>query len=395
LITTTHEPPTIQVDETTLQPDVSTQSIGQYADSHAVCIAAQYPGTATIEDEAESTSAAEPSSLYLPIQVERQAIYRPGRPQKDPALSPRARTRLRVQQHRDQQYLTKAQQIVQQFGITQELPPTVEFSGLTLHDGPALSISANEAQPGPECRPDGEPDPESEVEPILFPPSPSHLTAYNIEDGNDGGISESFGFDNDAISDLSISTRPSLPDFTRHSSQLPERRGSTSSSTPSPPASLPSPLSSPSSIPSVGRDESILSGYLQAINEQDTAGGPDFLRQQGDIYDRVLRTFFSHQCNCMSQIHHLSAPRLLELTDIYLKQARVRTSMPSQKMPKHYRNIPNISAILSLLCRLSLQNAIVLVIRVLPFHSGEASSLTNRPNPYRCTRHRLRCPTAP
>ncbi|QKD56865.2 uncharacterized protein FOBCDRAFT_203916 [Fusarium oxysporum Fo47] len=107
-ITTTHEPPTIQVDETALQPDVSTQSIGQYADSHAICIAAQYPGTtthqdaATIEDEAESTSATEPSSLYLPIQVERQAIYRPGRPQKDPALSPHARTRLRVQQYRDQ-----------------------------------------------------------------------------------------------------------------------------------------------------------------------------------------------------------------------------------------------------------------------------------------------------
>ena len=48
----------------------------------------------------------------------------------------------------------------------------------------------------------------------------------------------------------------------------------------------------------MGRDESILSGYLQAINEQDTAGGPDFLRQQGEVYDRVLRAFFSHQCNC-------------------------------------------------------------------------------------------------
>lgn len=145
----------------------------------------------------------------------------------------------------------------------------------------------------------------------------------------------------------------------------------------------------------VGGDDAILSSYLQAINEQDTAGGPDFLRQQGDVYDRVLRAFFSHQCNCMSQIYHLAAPRLVGHTDIYLKQAQVYTSMPSRRVPKHSKNIPNMSAVPFLPCQPSLQNAAVPVILVLPSHSGEASSPTIQPNPYHCTRHRLRCPTPP
>ncbi|RKK76848.1 hypothetical protein BFJ71_g16855 [Fusarium oxysporum] len=300
-ITTTHDP-IIQVDETTLQPDVSTQSIDQHAYPNAIYITAKCPRTAnyqnaaTVEDEAESISAAEASSLNFPIQAEQQAICRPGRRQKDPALSPRARTRLRVQRHRGQQHLTKAQQIVEQFDITQELPPTAEFSSLALHDDPDSPLSANEAQPGPGCRPDGGPDPESGAEPILFSSSPRDLTAY-VEDGDDSDVSENFRPANDAVSDLSIIARPSSTGSTQHNSQSPQHRNSASSSTPSPPALLPSPLSSPSSIPSVGRDESILSGYLQAINEQDTAGGPDFLRQQGEVYDRVLRAFFSHQCN--------------------------------------------------------------------------------------------------
>ncbi|KAH7477861.1 hypothetical protein FOMA001_g10542 [Fusarium oxysporum f. sp. matthiolae] len=308
-ITTTHDP-IVQVDETTLQPDVSTQSIDQHAYPNAIYITAQCPRTAnyqnaaTVEDEAESISAAEASSLNFPIQAEQQAICRPGRPQKDPALSPRARTRLRVQRHRDQQHLTKAQQIVEQFDITQELPPTAEFSSLALHDDPDSPLSANEAQPGPGCRPDGGPDPESGAEPILFSSSPRDLTAY-VEDGDDSDVSENFRLANDAVSDLSILARPSSTGSTQHNSQSPQHRNSASSSTPSPPALLPSPLSSPSSIPSVGRDESILSGYLQAINEQDTAGGPDFLRQQGEVYDRVLRAFFSHQCNCPNSRQHI------------------------------------------------------------------------------------------
>ncbi|KAH7490375.1 hypothetical protein FOMA001_g3987 [Fusarium oxysporum f. sp. matthiolae] len=239
-ITTTHDP-IVQVDETTLQPDVSTQSIDQHAYPNAIYITAQCPRTAnyqnaaTVEDEAESISAAEASSLNFPIQAEQQAICRPGRPQKDPALSPRARTRLRVQRHRDQQHLTKAQQIVEQFDITQELPPTAEFSSLALHDDPDSPLSANEAQPGPGCRPDGGPDPESGAEPILFSSSPRDLTAY-VEDGDDSDVSENFRLANDAVSDLSILARPSSTGSTQHNSQSPQHRNSASSSTPSPPS---------------------------------------------------------------------------------------------------------------------------------------------------------------
>ncbi|KAM5510104.1 hypothetical protein FOXYSP1_10204 [Fusarium oxysporum f. sp. phaseoli] len=257
--------------------DASTQSIGQHTHPNTIYITAQCPGTAnyqdtaTIDNKVESVLAVEASSLSHPIQNKQQVIPRPGRPQKDPALSPRERTRLRVQRHRDQQHLTKAQQIVEQFDITQELPPTVEFSGLTLHDDLASSVSPDGDQSEPDCRPDSEPDPKDE---------------YN------GDISENSRFANNVVSDpsiLSIASAQKLCFLVNAK----------------PPASLPSPLSSPSSIPSVGRDESILSGYLQAINEQDTAGGPDFLRQQGDIYNRILRTFFNHQCNCSSP-HNLT-----------------------------------------------------------------------------------------
>ncbi|KAH7459298.1 hypothetical protein FOMA001_g20079 [Fusarium oxysporum f. sp. matthiolae] len=339
-VSATHDP-IVQVDETTLQPDVSTQSIDQHAYPNAIYITAQCPRTAnyqnaaTVEDEAESISAAEASSLNFPIQAEQQAICRPGRPQKDPALSPRARTRLRVQRHRDQQHLTKAQQIVEQFDITQELPPTARFSSLALHDDPDSPLSANEAQPGPGCRPDGGPDP---------------------KDGDDSDVSENFRLANDAVSDLSILARPSSTGSTQHNSQSPQHRNSASSSTPSPPALLPSPLSSPSSIPSVGRDESILSGYLQAINEQDTAGGPDFLRQQGEVYDRVLRAFFL-AINATVQIH---------------------ASTSSRRTPIPYRNTLGISVVLFLPCNLFLQNAIKLPIPVLPFPQWH-SFLSDKP----------------
>ncbi|KAF6518559.1 hypothetical protein HZS61_016933 [Fusarium oxysporum f. sp. conglutinans] len=88
---------------------------------------------------------------------------RPGRPQIDPAVSPRERTRVRVQRHRDQQHLTRAQQIVQWFADSQDPPPTLEFSALTLRDGPAPSSVPDEA----------------------------------VEDGEGDDGSESFGFDND------------------------------------------------------------------------------------------------------------------------------------------------------------------------------------------------------
>ncbi|KAF5710051.1 hypothetical protein FGLOB1_5668, partial [Fusarium globosum] len=118
------------------------------------------------------------------------------------------------------QHLTKAQQIVEQFDITQELPPTAEFSGLTftLHDDPASPIFANEAQPGPGCKPDGEPGPESGAEPILFSSSPRDLNTC-VEDGDDSDISENFRLANDAVSDISIPVSPSSTGSTQHNSQ--------------------------------------------------------------------------------------------------------------------------------------------------------------------------------
>ncbi|WKT53615.1 hypothetical protein QSH57_004199 [Fusarium oxysporum f. sp. vasinfectum] len=217
-ITTTHNP-IIQLDKTTLQPDASTQSIGQHAHPNTIYITAQYPGTANYQDTAaidnkiESVLAVEASSLSHPIQNEQQVIPRPDHPQKDPALSPRERTRLRVQRHRDQQHLTKAQQIVEQFDVTQELPPTVEFSGLTLHDDPASSVSPDGDPSEPDCRPDSEPDPESEAEPILFSSSPHDLTAY-IEDEYNGDISKNSRFANNVVSD------PSILEHTEHVSHF-------------------------------------------------------------------------------------------------------------------------------------------------------------------------------
>ncbi|KAF6515530.1 hypothetical protein HZS61_005436 [Fusarium oxysporum f. sp. conglutinans] len=173
---------------------------------------------ATGEDEVEETLPAveAPESHAFPqYDHDEGNSIRPGRPQIDPAVSPRERTRVRVQRHRDQQHLTRAQQIVQWFADSQDPPPTLEFSALTLHDGPAPSSVPDEA----------------------------------VEDGEGDDGSESFGFDND---------------YLLHSVQ----------------------------------DDPVLSGFLEAIRQQDTAGGPDFLLAQSDAYDQILRKFFSHQCDC-------------------------------------------------------------------------------------------------
>ncbi|KPA35141.1 hypothetical protein FLAG1_12197, partial [Fusarium langsethiae] len=188
-------------------------------------------------------------------------------------------------------------QIIQQFDITQESPPTVELSALTLRDDPDSSILPDKVQPRPDRTSDNESDLESEAAPTLLSSSPSHLTAY-VEDGNDDDTPGDFGFNNDAASDSSVSVRPLWTGSARHNSQSLQRRSSAFSSTPSSRVSSSSPPPGPSSVSSAGGDESILSGYLQVIREQDTAGGPDFLRAQSVVYDRVLRTFFNHQCNC-------------------------------------------------------------------------------------------------
>ncbi|KAF6512975.1 hypothetical protein HZS61_007233 [Fusarium oxysporum f. sp. conglutinans] len=181
------------------------------------------------------------------------------RPQIDPAVSPRERTRVRVQRHRDQQHLTRAQQIVQWFADSQDPPPTLEFSALTLRDGPAPSSVPDEA----------------------------------VEDGEGDDGSESFGFDNDVALGPTSPTPPAPPASARRDSQPPQHR----ISLPSTPTFPVSPDAAAVSS-SLGSDDPVLSGFLEAIRQQDTAGGPDFLLAQSDAYDQILRKFFSHQCDC-------------------------------------------------------------------------------------------------
>ncbi|KAI8404650.1 hypothetical protein FOFC_16145, partial [Fusarium oxysporum] len=217
---------------------------------------------ATGEDEVEETLPAveAPESHAFPqYDHDEGNSIRPGRPQIDPAVSPRERTRVRVQRHRDQQHLTRAQQIVQWFADSQDPPPTLEFSALTLHDGPAPSSVPDEA----------------------------------VEDGEGDDGSESFGFDNDVALGPTSPTPPAPPASTRRDSQPPHHR----ISLPSTPTFPVSPDAAAVSS-SLGSDDPVLSGFLEAIRQQDTAGGPDFLLAQSDAYDQILRKFFSHQCDC-------------------------------------------------------------------------------------------------
>lgn len=259
--------------DTSPRPEAPLRSIDEQASSlpclnpirvSVVCGATLPSGQiATGEDEVEETLPAveAPESHAFPqYDHDEGNSIRPGRPQIDPAVSPRERTRVRVQRHRDQQHLTRAQQIVQWFADSQDPPPTLEFSALTLHDGPAPSSVPDEA----------------------------------VEDGEGDDGSESFGFDNDVALGPTSPTPPAPPASTRRDSQPPHHR----ISLPSTPTFPVSPDAAAVSS-SLGSDDPVLSGFLEAIRQQDTAGGPDFLLAQSDAYDQILRKFFSHQCDCM------------------------------------------------------------------------------------------------
>ncbi|EEU34826.1 uncharacterized protein NECHADRAFT_88406 [Fusarium vanettenii 77-13-4] len=150
-----------------------------------------YPLTIEDQEETEPISAVDVAGPTFLIQYDEEQAARAGRPRIDPAVSPHERTRLRVQRHRDRQHLTRAQQLVQWSTDSHGLPPTLEFSALTLRNGPAPSLVPDEA----------------------------------AEKGEGDARSESSGFDNDIA-------------------------------------------------------------------------GPDFLRAQSDVYDRILRKFFNNQCDC-------------------------------------------------------------------------------------------------
>ncbi|KAF6520505.1 hypothetical protein HZS61_016922 [Fusarium oxysporum f. sp. conglutinans] len=258
--------------DTSPRPEAPLRSIDEQASSlpclnpirvSVVCGATLTSGQiATGEDEVEETLPAveAPESHAFPqYNHDEGNSIRPGRPQIDPAVSPRERTRVRVQRHRDQQHLTRAQQIVQWFADSQDPPPTLEFSALTLRDGPAPSSVPDEA----------------------------------VEDGEGDDGSESFGFDNDVALGPTSPTPPAPPASARRDSQPPQHR----ISLPSTPTFPVSPDAAAVSS-SLGSDDPVLSGFLEAIRQQDTAGGPDFLLAQSDAYDQILRKFFSHQCDC-------------------------------------------------------------------------------------------------
>ncbi|KAL3584405.1 hypothetical protein FPOAC2_14503 [Fusarium poae] len=242
--------------DTSPRPEAPLRSIDEQASSlpclnpirvSVVCGATLPSGQiATGEDEVEETLPAveAPESHAFPqYDHDEGNSIRPGRPQIDPAVSPRERTRVRVQRHRDQQHLTRAQQIVQWFADSQDPPPTLEFSALTLHDGPAPSSVPDEA----------------------------------VEDGEGDDGSESFGFDNDVALGPTSPTPPAPPASTRRDSQPPHHR----ISLPSTPTFPVSPDAGAVSS-SLGSDDPVLSGFLEAIRQQDTAGGPDFLLAQSD-----------------------------------------------------------------------------------------------------------------
>ncbi|KAG8664668.1 uncharacterized protein FPOAC1_013448 [Fusarium poae] len=263
---------TILRTDTSPRPEAPLRSIDEQASSLSSCLnpirvsvacgATLTSGQiATGQDEVEEIlSAVEaPESRAFPQYDDEGNSIRPGRPQIDPAVSPRERTRARVQRRRDQQHLTRAQQIVQWFADSQDPPPTLEFSALTLRDGPAPSSVPDEA----------------------------------VEDGEGDGRSESFGFDNDVALGPTSPTPPAPPASTQRDSQPPRRR----SSLPSTPTFPVSPDAAAVSS-SLGTDDPVLSGFLEAIRQQDTAGGPDFLLAQSDAYDQILRKFFSHRCDC-------------------------------------------------------------------------------------------------
>ncbi|KAI8676085.1 hypothetical protein NCS56_00495400 [Fusarium sp. Ph1] len=248
-------------------------TIETHTDVAALCPAATHQSSAAGQDEGEEISV-----IGIPnsgsFSSNEQPGVRPGRPRLDPAISPRARTCLRIQRHRDQQHLARVQQIVQ------ELPPTVELSALTLRDDSTPSSPPAQIQSWS--------GPELEFEAVSLPLSSTAPPVYVKDSRGDG--TESSSPDTNAVLLLTASA-PSSPGLPR---QDPRQDGqSSSSSSDSPDCSIPS-----SALPSPGPENPILGGFLQAIHHQDTAGGPDFLRAQGDLYDRVLCTFFSRQCEC-------------------------------------------------------------------------------------------------
>ena len=231
---------------------------------------------ATLEEDARGAIVvAGTAATDHPLLDERPGA-RPGRPRLDLTISsPQEQTRLRQQQQ-----LARVQLAVQQDEGFQESPPIVEFSALDIRDGPVVS--------------DPESGPEPGFELVSLPSSPTDLSAR---------VPEGSLRDAEFASSQPTTLAPS-PNRHQQDGDPPSELSSSPPSTTGPPSLLGSstsftpPAPPPSVSSSSGPNDPVLDSFLQAIHNQETAGGADFLRAQSDVYDRVIQTFFSCECDC-------------------------------------------------------------------------------------------------
>ncbi|KAJ9417921.1 hypothetical protein QL093DRAFT_2565880 [Fusarium oxysporum] len=259
--------------DTTARLRAPVRPISEQIPADTICVATPYSANigyreAAETNEDEETSAAETPDSRTPLQSEQIAATPVSRYEVDHIVSPCSQDTL--------------QQIFQEATECQDLPFTHELSALSLRDDatPSLSLPADipDNEPRPSSVPAPESEPEFDIETSVLPLSSSALSEASV-------------LEDDAAS------QPMTPSLTSPSSS---RHHSSSSSSQSRGSLLLSRSNSSvwsdlSGLPSDEPEDLILSDFLQAISNQDTAGGPDFLRAQSGVYDRVLRKFFNHQ----------------------------------------------------------------------------------------------------
>ncbi|RKK61793.1 hypothetical protein BFJ69_g17085 [Fusarium oxysporum] len=252
-------------------------------------------------DEDEESSVAEAPGFRPFSQNGQMATTSTTPPRTDRVVSPRSQSRRRVQQCRDRQHVTRLQQIFREAIESQDLPFTQDFSALSLRDDstPPLSLPdiVRDIERSPTSVPAPVPEPQPNFETSVLPsssPAPSDEN-FLAEDGDDRRLEVSLFGDGAA-------PQPTIPSLTSPSSSRQHRSSSVSQLGGSLRSSRSdsSDWSELSETPSDEPEDPVLSDFLQVIANQDTAGGSDFLRAQSDVYDRVLRTFFDHQCSCLN-----------------------------------------------------------------------------------------------
>lgn len=226
-----------------------------------------------VEEDARDTIIVAGTFVSSQSLLDEQPVATPGRPSVDPIASLREPTRLSNNPlHRDTHRLPRVQPTIQQDERLQEPPLVVEFSALALRDDPIVS--------------DSESAPEPRFDAISLPSPPTALSSRASEG---------------ALPDIESASQPPTPapslNATRQDNPPSEFGGSPASAASSPSLSGPS---SPSTPQASSSNSPVLNSFLQAIHDQETAGGADFLRAQSDVYDQVFQTFFRFECGCKS-----------------------------------------------------------------------------------------------